>query len=92
MFIIQFVNSNIYNSHEVLPHAISVLQAKGYRLVTLAECLGQPAYQSVGAPSVRDVSPSIRLLSVLVNNYAISFRPRGHVKPVIPISVSERTI
>jgi hypothetical protein len=37
-------------AHEVLPHAISVLKSKGYRLVTLAECLGEPAYRSVGAP------------------------------------------
>jgi len=38
-------------AHNVLPYAISVLKAKGYRLVTLAECLGLPAYQSVGAPA-----------------------------------------
>jgi len=34
-------------AHEVLPHAINVLKAKGYRFVTLAECLGMPAYQSI---------------------------------------------
>ncbi|CAE6412643.1 unnamed protein product [Rhizoctonia solani] len=32
-------------AHEVIPHAISVLQAKGYRFVTLAECLGEEPYQ-----------------------------------------------
>jgi peptidoglycan/xylan/chitin deacetylase (PgdA/CDA1 family) len=46
------LNHEVYERtvHEVLPHAISVLKAKGYRLVTLAECLGKPAYQSVGSP------------------------------------------
>ena len=34
----------------VLPHAIKVLKAKGYELVTLAECMGMDAYQSVSAP------------------------------------------
>ncbi|KAG8707104.1 Carbohydrate esterase 4 protein [Ceratobasidium sp. 423] len=38
-------------AHEVIPHAISVLQAKGYKLVTLAECLGEQPYQSVGSPA-----------------------------------------
>ncbi|KDR81985.1 hypothetical protein GALMADRAFT_240389 [Galerina marginata CBS 339.88] len=41
-------------AHQVLPFAIQKLQAAGYRLVTLAECLGKPAYQSVGAPSAPD--------------------------------------
>uniref|UniRef100_A0A8H7XY41 NodB homology domain-containing protein n=1 Tax=Psilocybe cubensis TaxID=181762 RepID=A0A8H7XY41_PSICU len=39
----------------VLPYAIKALQAAGYRLVTLAECLGMPAYQWVGEPHARDV-------------------------------------
>ncbi|KAK3826428.1 MAG: carbohydrate esterase family 4 protein [Linnemannia gamsii] len=39
---------------QVLPYAIEKLQGAGYKLVTLAECLGLPAYQSVGAPSVPD--------------------------------------
>jgi len=38
-------------AHVVVPHAIKTLQAAGYKLVTVAECLGgvQP-YQSVGKP------------------------------------------
>jgi len=36
---------------EVLPYAISRLQGAGYKLVTVAECLGMPAYQSVGLPA-----------------------------------------
>ncbi|KAF8072278.1 carbohydrate esterase family 4 protein [Lyophyllum atratum] len=39
----------------VVPHAIATLQKAGYKLVTLAECLGREPYQSVGTPSVRDV-------------------------------------
>jgi len=46
------LNHDVYerSAHDVLPHAISVLQTKGYRLVTVAECLGMPAYSSVGSP------------------------------------------
>jgi len=48
---------NLFNRHQVLPYAIQKLQAAGYQLVTLAECLGMPAYQSVVAPGTPDVSP-----------------------------------
>ncbi|KAJ3525834.1 hypothetical protein NMY22_g10412 [Coprinellus aureogranulatus] len=37
-------------AHQTVPYMIQRLQAAGYRLVTLAECLGQPAYKSVAAP------------------------------------------
>ncbi|CAE6412646.1 unnamed protein product [Rhizoctonia solani] len=43
-------------AHEVIPYAIQKLQAAGYRLVTLAECLGQQPYQSVGSPQTPDAS------------------------------------
>ncbi|EDR10826.1 carbohydrate esterase family 4 protein [Laccaria bicolor S238N-H82] len=42
--------------HQVLPYAIKKLQAAGYRLVTLAECLGKAPYQSVAAPSTPDAN------------------------------------
>jgi len=42
--------------HQVLPYAISRLKGAGYRLVTLAECLGLPAYQSVSSPQTPDPS------------------------------------
>ncbi|KAJ7136630.1 carbohydrate esterase family 4 protein [Mycena epipterygia] len=38
----------------VLPYAIQKLQGAGYKLVSLATCLGMPAYQSVGAPGKPD--------------------------------------
>jgi len=41
-------------AHEVLPYAIQKLQAAGYNLVTLAECLGMEPYQSVGSPVAKD--------------------------------------
>ena len=44
-----------WTSQVLLPFAIQTLQAAGYKLVTLAECLGKPAYQSVAAPKTRDV-------------------------------------
>ncbi|TFK95805.1 carbohydrate esterase family 4 protein [Pterulicium gracile] len=38
----------------ILPYAIQKLQASGYRLVTLAECLGEQPYQWTQAPGVKD--------------------------------------
>ena len=44
----------------VAPHAIKVLQNAGYKLVTVAECLGQQPYLSTGPPTaVRFSSPFI---------------------------------
>ncbi|KAJ8468381.1 hypothetical protein ONZ45_g17262 [Pleurotus djamor] len=37
----------------VIPYAIQRLQQAGYRLVTLAECLGQQPYQWVGTPQTK---------------------------------------
>jgi peptidoglycan/xylan/chitin deacetylase (PgdA/CDA1 family) len=42
-----FSDSTVF---QVLPYALNVLKGKGYQLVTLAECLGQNAYLSVGQP------------------------------------------
>ena len=42
----------------VAPHAIKVLQSAGYKLVTVAECLGQQPYLSTGPPT------SVRFLSL----------------------------
>jgi len=45
-------------SHQVLPYAISVLQEAGYKLVTVAECLGGlDTYRKVSEPQKPDVSP-----------------------------------
>ncbi|PPQ66717.1 hypothetical protein CVT24_008818 [Panaeolus cyanescens] len=40
----------------VLPEAIKALKGAGYKLVTVAECLGMAPYQRVSAPKPRDVS------------------------------------
>lgn len=53
------LNHSPYEStaHTVAPWAIKQLQAKGYKLVSVAECLGYPKsqwYQSVGKASKRD--------------------------------------
>lgn len=42
--------------HQVLGHAIAKLQAAGYRLVSVADCLGRPAYSFTGHPQDRDAS------------------------------------
>jgi peptidoglycan/xylan/chitin deacetylase (PgdA/CDA1 family) len=41
-------------AEQVVPHAISVLSAKGYSFVTVADCLGMPAYQWTTTPATRD--------------------------------------
>ncbi|KAG8690969.1 Carbohydrate esterase 4 protein [Ceratobasidium sp. 423] len=43
-------------AHEVVPYAIQKLQAAGYELVTVAECLDLQPYQSVGSPETPDAS------------------------------------
>ncbi|KAL5504809.1 hypothetical protein ACEPAH_7472 [Sanghuangporus vaninii] len=52
------LNHETYAStvYDVIPYAISQLQSKGYNLVTVAECLGQPAYHSVFDRGVKDSS------------------------------------
>ncbi|KAG8767249.1 Carbohydrate esterase 4 protein [Ceratobasidium sp. 428] len=52
------LNHEVYErtAHEVVPYAIQKLQAAGYKLVTLAECLGEQPYQSTGAPGTPDAS------------------------------------
>jgi peptidoglycan/xylan/chitin deacetylase (PgdA/CDA1 family) len=42
--------------NDVIPYAINLLQSAGYQLVTVAECLGVPAYTAVGTPQARDAS------------------------------------
>ncbi|KAG8682343.1 Carbohydrate esterase 4 protein [Ceratobasidium sp. 394] len=52
------LNHEVYETtaHTVLPYAIQKLQAAGYQLVTVAECLGKNPYQAVGSPTPRDSS------------------------------------
>ena len=56
----------LFNRHQVLPYAIQKLQAAGYQLVTLAECLEMPAYQSVVAPGTPDVSPLLAFFLLIL--------------------------
>ncbi|GLB44945.1 putative carbohydrate esterase family 4 protein [Lyophyllum shimeji] len=45
-----------HRAQVVVPRAIAALQKAGYKLVSVAECLGMEPYQRVGAPGVRDAS------------------------------------
>ncbi|CAE6413064.1 unnamed protein product [Rhizoctonia solani] len=40
--------------NDVIPYAIQQFKAKGYKMVTVAQCLGQLPYKSTGSPSPRD--------------------------------------
>jgi peptidoglycan/xylan/chitin deacetylase (PgdA/CDA1 family) len=53
-----FLNHETYSStaFDVIPYAISQLQGAGYRLVTLAECLGVSPYAAVGTRQTNDGS------------------------------------
>ncbi|KXN82672.1 Peptidoglycan-N-acetylglucosamine deacetylase [Leucoagaricus sp. SymC.cos] len=52
------LNHEVYETtaHQVLPYALEKLSKAGYKMVSVAECVGLPPYQSVGSPAVRDVS------------------------------------
>ncbi|KAG8679481.1 Carbohydrate esterase 4 protein, partial [Ceratobasidium sp. 423] len=39
---------------DVIPYAIQQIKAKGYKMVTVSECLGLSPYQSTGSPAARD--------------------------------------
>ncbi|KAJ7240616.1 hypothetical protein B0H12DRAFT_1189527 [Mycena haematopus] len=43
-------------AEQLVPYAINLFQGKGYKLVTLAECLGVSPYQAVGVPQARDAT------------------------------------
>lgn len=67
---------NLFNRHQVLPYAIQKLQAAGYQLVSLSECLGMDPYQSVVSPGTPDVSP-------LPSRFSLSISWR-HSDPALP--------
>ncbi|QRV98282.1 chitin deacetylase [Ceratobasidium sp. AG-Ba] len=52
------LNHEVYgsSSQQVLPYVINYAKSKGYRLVTVAECVGAQPYLSKGSPSSRDGS------------------------------------
>ncbi|KAF8072280.1 carbohydrate esterase family 4 protein [Lyophyllum atratum] len=52
------LNHEVYatTARIVLPHALKKLQGAGYKLVTVAECLGRNPYKYIGQPFVRDDS------------------------------------
>ncbi|KAB5589662.1 putative effector protein/Carbohydrate esterase family 4 protein [Ceratobasidium theobromae] len=52
------LNHETYEStvNNVIPYAIQQIKAKGYRMVTVAECVGASPYKSRGNPSRRDSS------------------------------------
>ncbi|QRV84215.1 chitin deacetylase [Ceratobasidium sp. AG-Ba] len=52
------LNHEVYATsvQQVLPYVINYAKSKGYRLVTVAECVGAQPYLSRGSPSSRDGS------------------------------------
>ena len=72
-------SSPLLYRYDVLPHAIQVLQNAGYRLVTVAECVGQNPYQWVADPQTPGVRLSLSRLCGHVLTVATS--PIGTAKP-----------
>lgn len=54
-----FIYHPLERRFDVLPFAIQTLKAKGYKFVTISECLGIEAYKSSVPPSTRDVRLSL---------------------------------
>ncbi|QRV98284.1 hypothetical protein RhiJN_26303 [Ceratobasidium sp. AG-Ba] len=52
------LNHEVYNTSvfDVLPYVIDLAKTKGYKLVTVAECLGIDPYLHKDKPSKRDAS------------------------------------
>ncbi|KAF9263961.1 carbohydrate esterase family 4 protein [Marasmius fiardii PR-910] len=50
------LNHETYDStaHQVVPQVVQKLKAAGYKMVTVAECLGMEPYQNVGEPGTPD--------------------------------------
>ncbi|KAJ7669456.1 carbohydrate esterase family 4 protein, partial [Mycena polygramma] len=61
------LNNALFLEHEpydttagqLIPYAINLFQSNGYKLVSLAECLGVDPYQAIGIPQQRDVRLSL---------------------------------
>ncbi|KAJ7595330.1 carbohydrate esterase family 4 protein [Mycena floridula] len=60
---------NHETSGTALPKVIDMLTKAGYKLVTVAECLGMKPYKSTGKPQVRDVGVQ-HLYEYLHSNFA----------------------
>lgn len=70
-------------AHTLLPYAIKALKAKGYKLVTVAECLGKSAYLSETKPKAKDVSTH-RLRCPNFSYIALSSRLGTAKRPHLP--------
>ena len=69
---------------DYLPGVVRQLTQAGYRLVTVAECIGVPAYQWVGEPQERDVSRSELAAALAKSKHAdcvaVRFRKHGRAR------------
>ena len=70
--------SYVSHRHEVLKYSLKLFKSKGYKFVTVAECLGQKPYVSISLPKRKDVSKLVFLgqLASTVLNHACS--PHGY--------------
>jgi hypothetical protein len=64
----RIINMSRDFSHQVLSFAIQKLQSAGYRLVSVADCLGQAPYLNTQPPGQRDVRAQVLLFTWLSLN------------------------
>ena len=67
----------IVSSTQTLPYALSVLKKAGYKMVSVADCLGQQPYKSVGPPG------NITVSLAFPDNFLLWYqfgRPTGRAK------------
>lgn len=64
---------SLSNSHQTLQYAINKLKGAGYKLVTVAECVGKQPYQSVADPQSRTVSTQTLYYSTTIYKLKIIF-------------------
>ena len=57
----------------LIPFAINLLQGAGYKLVTMAECLGLQPYQAIGTPQTQTVRHFIPSISLSSRIYSLFF-------------------
>ncbi|KAK1223384.1 hypothetical protein PQX77_013747, partial [Marasmius sp. AFHP31] len=53
----------------VMPKVVNMLKDAGYRMVTVAECLGMQPYQKIENPQTPDVRPSPSFLATLAEGF-----------------------
>ena len=77
------LHHSVYNTtvDDVVPYALNLLKNKGYKFVTVSQCLGISPYQSIVAPSVKDVRAQRPELRPVAHSFSCRARGSAEVAP-----------